>query len=223
MGTEFRMTTAVIGVGNIGKAVAQHLVTGGEPIVLASRDEADAASLAKELGPAASAASVGQAIAEAEAVILAVWFDTIRELIAERGAALAGKVVIDPSNPIAADEKGEFSRTLPDGVSAGSVIGGLLPREAHYVKAFGTLGAPSLAAGANRAPRRAVLFYATDDEQAAAVAERLISATGFDPVKAGGVESALRIEAYGDLHEYGGLNGRLLDRDEAEAAVSAAA
>jgi predicted dinucleotide-binding enzyme len=218
-----RMATAVIGVGNIGKTVAQHLVTGGEPVVLASRQEADAASLANELGPQASAAAVEAAIGEAETVIFAVWFDTLKELIAEHGAALRGKVVIDPSNPVAADEKGEFGRTLPDGVSAGSVIAGLLPPDAHYVKAFGTLGAPSLASAANRAPRRAVLFYATDDDPAAATAERLISAAGFDPVKAGGVESALRIEMYGDLHEYGGLNGKLLDRDEAEAAVSAAA
>jgi predicted dinucleotide-binding enzyme len=66
-----------------------------------------------------------------------------------------------------------------------------------------------------------VLFYATDDDQAQAAIERLISAAGFDPVKAGGLGAAIRIEMFGDLHDYGGLQGRLLDVAEARAAVAA--
>jgi hypothetical protein len=49
---------------------------------------------------------------------------------------------------------------------------------------------------------------------------RLISASGFDPMRAGGVGSAIRIEMYGDLHEFGGLNGKLLDAQEARAAIA---
>jgi predicted dinucleotide-binding enzyme len=98
----------------------------------------------------------------------------------------------------------------------------LLPAGAHYVKAFGTLGADALAAGAYREPRRAVLFYATDDDAAATTIERLIRSAGFDPLKAGGVAAAGRIEAPGgDLHQFG-LNGELVDRDQARAAVAAA-
>jgi hypothetical protein len=215
------MTTAIIGVGNIGKTVAQHLVHGGESVVLAASDPSDAETLANELGNSASAAPVNEAIANADAVVLAVWFDVIKELIVEHADLLAGKVVVDPSNPITVDDKGQYRRTLPDGTSAGTVIADMLPSAAHYVKAFGTLTAQSLASGANRTPRRVVLFYATDDEQAAASVERLISAAGFDPVKVGGVNDALRIEMYGDLHEIGGLNGKLLDADEARAAVAA--
>jgi predicted dinucleotide-binding enzyme len=215
------MTTAVIGVGNIGKVLAQQLVSGGEQVVLASRLETDAAALAAELGASASATSVADAIAHADAVVFAVWLDTTEKLIAEHQAALAGKVVIDTSNPVAADESGNYGRTLPDGVSAASVIEGQLPSDAHYVKAFGTLAAASLASSSNRRPRRAVLFYATDDEQAAATVERLIAAAGFDATKAGGLDSALQIEMFGRLHEYGGLDGKLLDLDEAEAAVAA--
>ena len=63
-----------------------------------------------------------------------------------------------------------------------------------------------------------VLFYATDDERAASVAERLITAAGFDPVKLGGVDQALRIEVFGDLHQFGGLEGKLLDAQQARAA-----
>ncbi len=111
------MTTAIIGTGNIGGQVARHLVAGGEQVVLAARDESHAAALANELGPLASAASVRQAIAGADVVVLAVWLDTTKELIAENGDLLHGKVVVDPSNPIQLDGKGGFSRTLPEGQS----------------------------------------------------------------------------------------------------------
>jgi predicted dinucleotide-binding enzyme len=67
-----------------------------------------------------------------------------------------------------------------------------------------------------------VLFYATDDPDAASVAEKLISAAGFDPVKAGGVDASLRIEVLGDLHDMGGLEGRLVDSGEATTLVGAA-
>jgi hypothetical protein len=68
-----------------------------------------------------------------------------------------------------------------------------------------------------------VLFYATDDDRAAAAIERLITVAGFDPVKAGGVTEAVRIEMPGgDLHQGGGLGGKLLDADQAHAAVAAA-
>jgi 8-hydroxy-5-deazaflavin:NADPH oxidoreductase len=218
------MTTAIIGVGNIGGSLARHLNNGGERVVLVARDESKAAALAKELGELASATSVEEAITDADAVVFAVWLDQLKELIAEHADLLRGKVVVDPTNPIGFDDKGEAYRTLPDRTSAGSVVAGLLPAGAHYVKAFGTLGAPALASEANRAPRRAVLFYATDDERAAAAIERLITAAGFDPVKAGGVKDAVRIEVPGgDLHQNGGLNGKLLDVDEARAAVAAGA
>jgi len=214
------MPTAVIGVGNIGKPLAQHLVDGGERVVLAAHDASHADAVATNLGDAASAAPVEDAIAQADAVVLAVMFDAIEDLIAEHTDALVGKVIVDPSNPVRLTESGELARMLPDGQSSGSVVAGLLPAGAHYVKAFGTLSAESLASGAKRAPRQAVLFYATDDARAAAAAERLIAAAGFDPVKAGGVADTLRIETGGDLHQYGGLNGQLLDAAAAHAAVA---
>ena len=216
------MTTAIIGVGNIGKAVAHDLVEGGERVVLAAREESNATALANELGELASATSVEKAITDADVVVFAVWLDTLKDLIVHHGDLLRGKVVVDPSNPVAQDTNGGVVRTLPDDQSSGSVVAGLLPDEAPFVKAFGTLGAESLASEANRNPR-AVLFYATDDDQAAAAIERLISAAGFDPVKAGGVDAALRIETSGDLHQFGGLNGRVVDAGEARSALAAAA
>ncbi|WP_405803631.1 NAD(P)-binding domain-containing protein [Streptomyces sp. NBC_00210] len=215
------MTTAIVGVGNIGSAVARHLVTGGESVVLAGKGASRAEELADELGPLARAASVQDAITGADTVVFAIWLDAMRELIPQVRPLLEGKVVIDPSNPIAFDDTGQVRRSLPEGQSAGSVIAALLPANAHYVKAFGTLAADVLTASANRSPRRAALFYATDDSSAAVTAERLIRAAGFDPVKAGGLADAERIEAPGgDLHQFG-LNGQVVDLDQARAELDA--
>jgi len=102
---------------------------------------------------------VEDAIAGADAVVFALWLDTIKELTARYGRLLERKVVVDPSNPLRFDDKGQMIRTLPDDRSSGSIIAALLPASAHYVKAFGTLTADSLASSPNREPRPAVLFY----------------------------------------------------------------
>ena len=215
------MTTAIVGVGNIGGAVARHLVSGGEHVVLAGKSESRAQELADELGPLARAATVPEAITEADTVVFAVWLDPMRELLPQVVSLLDGKVVIDPSNPIAFDDQGQIVRSLPEGQSAGSVVAALLPAGAHYVKAFGTLAAEALAASANRTPERAALLYATDDARAAEAAERLIRTAGFDPVKAGGLAAAGRIEAPGgDLHQFA-FNGEVVTAERARAAIDA--
>jgi predicted dinucleotide-binding enzyme len=212
------LTTAIIGAGNIGSAVARHLVGGDEMVVVAAKNASHADALAEQLGPRARAASVEDAIAEADAVVFALWLDDMKDVIAKHAGLLEGKVIVDPSNPLGFDANGQISRTLPDDQSAGSIVASLLPAGAHYVKAFGTLSAEALAGNANRTPHRAVLVYATDDDEAAATVERLIRAAGFEPFKVGGVSAAVRIEMPGgDLHQYG-LNDEVLDFDQARAA-----
>jgi hypothetical protein len=83
------------------------------------------------------------------------------------------------------------------------------------VKAFGTLSADLLDSTVTNAGERPVLFYAADDEEAGNVVASLITRAGFDPVRAGGIEATTRIEVFGDLHPFGGLNGRLVGRAEA--------
>ncbi len=212
------MTTAVIGLGNIGATVARNLANGGMEIIVADRTLAKAESLAAELGNAVSASAVDDAIGKADVIILAVYLDAIKELIASHQASLAGKVVVDPSNPIAPDGKGGFRKTIPDAQSSGQLITGLLPDGAKLVKAFGTLSAGSLAQAANRTPERAVLFYATDYPEAGRTVAALIEAGGFSPVAIGGVDQSIRIEVGGDLHEMGKV-GRLVSAKEAEALV----
>jgi predicted dinucleotide-binding enzyme len=208
------MTTAIIGVGNLGGTVARHLVNGGESVILAAQDEAHAEALAGELGPNATAASVEDAIVGANTVLLATWLDQTKAWLPADARLLEDKVVIDPSNPIGF-ENGQMIRTLPEGQSSGSVVASMLPAGAHYVKAFGTLGAvEQLATSANSVPR-VVLFYATDDDAAEAAAQRLIKAAGFEPLKVGGVSEAGRIEG-----PDGELQGQMLNLEEARAAIS---
>ena len=135
--------TAVVGLGNIGGKVARNLVAGGQKVTLADRTLEKARGLANELGGGAVAAQIDDALRQADVIILAVYLDAIKELIATHHSELAGKIVVDPSNPIAPDGKGGFKKTIPDDQSSGQLIAHLLPEGAELVKAFGTLSAES--------------------------------------------------------------------------------
>ncbi len=212
------MTTAIIGVGNIGSRLARELADGGERIIVADRTFKKAQMLAGALGGDVEAMEVDDAIKSADVVVLAVYFDAIKALLADKGSVFTGKIVVDPSNPIAPDGNGGFRKTIPEDQSSGQLIAGLLPDGAKLVKAFGTLGAQSLEAAANRTPERAVLFYANDDTGAGETVARLIAASGFAPVRVGGIDQSIRIEVGGDLHEFGKL-GRTVSANEARALV----
>ena len=212
------MQTAIIGLGNIGSRLARNLAAGGQNLILADKTLAKADQLATELGGKAEAMTIVDAIAKADVVILAIYFDAIKETVMTNHAALAGKIVVDPSNPLAPDGKGGFRKTIPADQSAGQLIAALLPEGAEFVKAFGTLAAESLASGVNRTPERAVLFFATDYPEAGRVVAKLIEASGFAPIRVGGIDQSIRIEVGGDLHEMGTL-GRLVSPSEAQALV----
>ena len=212
------MKTVIIGVGNIGAQLAKNLTAAGVEIIIANRDVSKAEALAAQLGGKAKAMPIPDAIKQADVIILAVYFDVIKNLIATYHSALAGKIVVDPSNPIAPDGKGGFKKIIPAEQSSGQLIAALLPEGAELVKAFGTLGAESLGAAVNRKPDRAVLFYATDYPEAARAVAKLITASGFSPVSVGGIDQSIRIEVFGDLHEFGKL-GKLVSVKEAEALV----
>ncbi len=204
---------AVIGLGNIGKVVASNLVKSNREVIVASSKLEDATALAKQLGSLANAADVPAAIKEADIVVLAVWFSTIQELFKKYATELQGKIIVDPSNPIAPDGNGGFKKIIGVDESAGQIIAGVLPKGAKLVKALGTLGAGSLASAAFQRPEAAVLFYATDDNSINAKIEELIKDNGFEPVRVGGIDQSIRIEVFGELHEFGAL-GKTVTRGE---------
>lgn len=205
---------AIIGLGNIGKTVAQNFVKGNRPVIIASRELEDANTLARELGTLATASETSEAISNADIIVLSVWFNTLRELFSQYDAELKGKIIIDPSNPIAPDENGGFKKIIGEKESAGQLNAALLPQGAILVKAFGTLGASSLANAAYQTPEKSVLFYATDNTIVDEKVEQLIRDNGFDAVKVGGLDQSIRIEVFGDLHEFGAL-GKVVTKTEA--------
>ena len=211
-------TVAVIGTGNIGSILAADFAAGGQDFLLAARDQEAARKIAADLGGHAEVVSVDEAVDRAGVLVIAVWLDAFEQLIAQYGERLAGKVIVDPTNPVGPDSDGNYSKVIPEQESSGQILAGLLPAGARLVKAFGTLSAPTLSAVARREPERAVLFYAADDDAAGDLVAELIRTSGYEPVRAGGLDQAIRIEMFGDLHEYGAL-GRVVTKSEALAAV----
>ena len=200
-----KLNVAVIGLGNIGTIVAGNLVKGNRPVIVADRSIEKANKLAQNLGSLAEPASIADAIQKSDIIILAVWFNTIKELFTTYSTALQGKLIIDPSNPIAPDEKGGFKKIIDKDQSAGEILKSILPKNARLVKALGSLSAASLSGAAFQKPASAVLFYADDDLSINNEVEQLILDNGFEPLRIGGLDQSIRIEAFGDLHEFGAL------------------
>ncbi|MFG6502277.1 NADPH-dependent F420 reductase [Microbacterium sp. P05] len=212
------MTIGLIGVGHIGTALAADLVDGGATVALASHTLGSAETVVETLSAQASAETIDELLLGSDVILLAVPYGSIHELITRHADALVGKIVVDPSNAVAPDADGNLHPILPTGQTAGGNIAGWLPAGARYVKAFGTLGADSLRDGAHQSPPTA-LFYATDTDEAVPRVEEVIRLAGFAPVLIGGVDQVKRIEMgpAGDLHQYGGLQGRLLTEAQARA------
>jgi 8-hydroxy-5-deazaflavin:NADPH oxidoreductase len=195
---------AIIGLGNIGSAVASNLVKGARPIIVADRTFAKAEELAQKLGSLAQPAEIPAAIKEADIIILAIYFNPIQEFLKQHASELEGKIIFDPSNPIAPAEGGGFKKIIGENESAGQILSTQLPKGAKLVKALGSLGTATLGSAAHQTPAN-VLFYATDVTSINTEIDELIRDNGFEPVRLGGIEQSIRIEVFGDLHEFGAL------------------
>ena len=196
------MTTAIIGTGRIGSAIACRLASGGETLRLSSADRESARKLAAEIGDAALVAADNRdALQGADAAVLALRFTVLESVLDEMADSLTDKVVVVPSNPVGLDAHGNVVRLLLEGQSSGAVVAGWLPASARLAMAFGTMSADLFESSSNRSPEPAVLFYVTNDDRAGEEVERLIRTAGFEPVKVGGIEQSSRLEVGGDLHD----------------------
>lgn len=207
------LKVAIIGLGNIGKVVASNLVKGNREVMLADIDFTKAKDLAKNLGALAKPSEIAEAIKIADIVIMSVYFASIKEIFIQYASELEGKIIIDPSNPIAPDEKGGFKKIIGHNESSGQILARLLPKNVKLAKAFGTLGAATLEQSAFNIPRK-VQFYATEDNSINTEIETLIKDNGFEPVYLGGLDKSISIEVFGNLHEFGAL-GKAITLEEA--------
>lgn len=209
---------AIIGLGNIGQAVAGNLAKSSRSFIVAGRDHAKVEAVAAQWGLAVEVApSIDTAIKQADLILLSIPYGEIAPLIQAHAEALRGKIVIDPSNAIAPLPEGGFKKVIGEEESAGELIGASLPEGIRLVKAFGTLGAQSLSEGAFAEPRK-VLFYASNCPSVQEDIDALINDAGFAPLYLGGMEHSIRLEVFGSLHEFGAL-GKTVTLDEAKAVL----
>ena len=207
---------AIIGLGNVGKALAENLNKSGRKFIVAGRDTTKVKELAKDWQNA-QVADIATAVEEADIVIPAIYFPLIADFLKEHAKALKGKVIVDVSNPIAPDENGGFKKVIAAEASEGEINASHLPQGAHLAKALGTLMAGSLSTDAFASPRK-VLFYATDEVSINPMVEQLIKDEGFEPVRVGSLNQSIHIEVFGDLHEAGAV-GKTVTLEEAKQLV----
>jgi hypothetical protein len=177
----------MIGAGREGGALGTLLVKAGHPVMFSSRHPEQLKSLVDGLGPLAQAGTVEQAIAFGDVVMIVVPYTAMREIGKDYAAALAKKVlVVDVSNPIARRDGDEIAKWVDEQGGAGLATAKLLPG-AHIVRALNAISYTSLAADAHREGEPVGVPIAGDDQNAVAIASRLIREIGFEPVLVGGL------------------------------------
>lgn len=182
-------TITVIGAGNIGAAVAGIAVNAGADVQVIDRDATKAGAV-----QGVTAATYGDAIT-GDIVVLALPYGAYESVLTTYASQLAGKTVVDPSNPI---DFGTFTIALPEGVkSAAQELAAKLP-QSTIVKAFNTTFAATLATGVNDGEPTTVLV-ASDDEDAKKSVSGFIVAGGLRALDAGPLEHAANLEGMGAL------------------------
>jgi NADPH-dependent F420 reductase len=189
------MNITILGTGNMAQGLASVLSRAGYDVFLGSRDASRAKELAATIGSSVGADSVKGAAEKSGVVVLAVPFDAAAETIAAAGG-LAGKTVVDISNPLTADYMG---LTIGHSTSAAEEIQKLAP-EAHVVKAFNTIFASLLKSGGKVGTSPATVFVAGDNDAANAAVEAIASKAGFKVLQSGGLKVARYLEPVAGLN-----------------------
>lgn len=192
------MNVSIIGAGNMARGIGTRLVAGGHAVTVVDNNPVKATELAKELRagkPEAEAVGAGLAAALAnDLIVLAMPFAAARDFAVANATRLAGKVVIDITNPLNQTYDGLV--TAP-GKSAAEEIANLLPKS-HVVKAFNTNFAATLVAGSVDGHKLDVLL-AGDDEAAKKQVIDLVEAGGSRAIDVGPLERARHLESLGLL------------------------
>ena len=197
------MQVLVIGAGNMGSGFVKQLTAAGHQVTVTARDIGKAQAVAQPLGakavPAAGAANA------VDAIVLATPYEQAAGALRSVGD-LAGKVVIDITNPMTPDYMG---LTLGHGTSAAEEIAKAVPG-AEVVKGFNTVFAQVLAQGADfGAGQKATVFVASDSARAKQTARALAESMGFQVMDAGGLRNARYLEPVAGPNIYFGYGAGL--------------
>ena len=197
------MKVTVIGTGNMGSAFVKQLAKAGHHVRVTGRDLAKAQALATGVATV-TVAPPATALADSDVIIVATGYADAVPALRALGD-LRGKVVVDISNPLTADYMG---LTLGHSTSAAEEIAAAIPG-AHVVKAFNTIFAPVLAAGASVDGQQVPVFVAADSAPAKDAARQLAQSLGFAVIDAGGLKNARYLEPLAGLNIFLGYGAGL--------------
>jgi predicted dinucleotide-binding enzyme len=172
----------IIGTGRIGSALARAWVKAGHEVFVSSDHPEKLQALVAELAPHAQAGTPRQAAAFGTVILVSIPYDAMPQIGTDARAELAGKVILDTSNPV---ERRDGAMAMDAQKKGAGVATGELLHSKRVVRAFNCIGAASLAGDGFRKPAQLAIPIGGDDAQALRVAEHLISEIGFDPVVVG--------------------------------------
>lgn len=195
------MNITIIGTGNMARGIGTRVLAGGNNITLVGHTPDKAKDLAAELQAAATKGASVQAAPsgaplDGDVVVLAVPYSAAASVVQQYGEQLAGKVVVDITNPV---DFSTMSPAVAPGTSGAEEIAKAAPAGAKVVKAFNTTFAGTLVPGQVAGQPLDVLI-AGDDADAKATVGRVVEASGLRAIDAGPLQRARQLEALGLLH-----------------------
>lgn len=176
------MKIGFIGSGNIGGAIGELMARAGHEVFFSSRNPDSLKPLVARVGPKARAGTPKEAIAFADVVFLGVPYSSMPQIGQDYAAALKSKIVLDAGNPNPRRDGAIAEAAVAKG--AGVATQELLPG-ARIVRAFNQLNNKVFLSGAHRAGEKIAVPLGGDDKEALAVAARLVTDAGFEPVIVG--------------------------------------
>jgi 8-hydroxy-5-deazaflavin:NADPH oxidoreductase len=183
-------TISIIGSGNMAAAIGTRAANHGHTVEFMSRNTAKARALADQIGDRATVGTFGAKPA-GDIVVLAVLYTGAVDVITRYGDALAGKILVDITNPFNADATGLVTAS---GTSAAQLIAAAAPESAHVVKALNSIFGHVLA---QDKPLDA--FLAGDSAEAKARVTAFLESLDMRPLDAGGLAMAYALEWAGIL------------------------
>ncbi|HVV08370.1 NADPH-dependent F420 reductase [Amycolatopsis sp.] len=178
---------SIIGTGNMARTLGALAVAGGNTVEIMGRDRSKAADLAKALGGSATTGEFG-AVPAGDIVIVALLYTGVVPVVAHYGDALAGKVIVEISNPFNSAANG---LAHGEGTSIAQEAAKVAPAGASVVKAFNTIFRHVMEKG------RPAVFIAGDDPQAKAGVAAFIESLGLRPLDVGDLKMAYWLEGAG--------------------------
>jgi 8-hydroxy-5-deazaflavin:NADPH oxidoreductase len=183
-------TISIIGSGNMAATIGTRAAKHGHTVEIMSRDTAKGQALADQIGNGTTVGTFG-ATPAGDIVFVAVLYAGAVEVVTHYGDALAGKILIDITNPFNTDASGLVTT---EGNSVSQQIAAAAPESAHVMKAFNSIFQPVLAQD-----KPLDVFFAGGGAEAKKRFAAFLESLDMRPLDAGGLEMTYVLEWTGIL------------------------